>query len=56
MMRYLTGGANLTAIALFINRIARLGFNRWFVPSIEFFGGLASLTGMLAPLAGRDCW
>jgi len=83
MMQYLTGGADLTAIALFINRIAlgafftisgfhklfnrqrhavfvrelvtdrvpRLGFNQWFVPSIEFFGGLALLTGMLAPLA-----
>jgi uncharacterized membrane protein YphA (DoxX/SURF4 family) len=66
MMQYLTGGADLTAIALFINRIAlgafftisgfhklfnrqrhavfvrelvtdrvpRLGFNQWFVPSI----------------------
>jgi hypothetical protein len=73
MMQFLTGGADLTAIALFINRIAlgafsttsgfhklfnrerhavfvrelvsdrvpRLGFNQWFVPSIESFGGLA---------------
>ena len=83
MIQYLTGGADLTAIALFINRIAlgafftisgfhklfnrqrhavfvhelvtdrvpRLGFNQWFVPSIEFLGGLALITGMLAPLA-----
>jgi len=75
MMQYLTGGADLTAIALFINRIAlgafftvsgfhklfnrqrhavfvrelvtdrvsRLGFNQWFVPSIEFFGRRAIL-------------
>jgi putative oxidoreductase len=83
MIRYLTDGADLTAVALFINRIAlgafftisgfhklfnhqrheiflrelvsdrvpRVGFNQWFVPSIEFFGGLALLTGILAPLA-----
>ncbi len=82
-MRYLTSGADLTAIALLINRIAlgafftisgfhklfnrqrhavfvselladrvpRLGFNQWFVPSVEFSGGLALLTGMFAPLA-----
>jgi uncharacterized membrane protein YphA (DoxX/SURF4 family) len=83
MIKYLTDGADLTAIALFINRVAlgaffaisgfhklfnrqrheiflrelvsdrvpRVGFNQWFVPSIEFFGGLALLTGILAPLA-----
>ena len=83
MMQYLTSGADLTAIALLINRVAlgafftisgfhklfnrqrhavflrelvadrvpRLGFNQWFVPSVEFSGGLALLTGMLAPLA-----
>ena len=83
MIRYLTDGADLTEIALFINRIAlgafftisgfhklfnrqrheiflrelvsdrvpRVGFNQWFVPSIEFFGGLALLSGILAPLA-----
>lgn len=26
-------------------------FNCWFVPAIEFFGGLALLSGLLAPLA-----
>jgi uncharacterized membrane protein YphA (DoxX/SURF4 family) len=83
MMQYLTSGADLTGIALLINRIAlgafftisgfhklfnrqrhavfvseleadrvpRLGFNQWFVPGVEFSGGLALLTGMLAPLA-----
>ena len=83
MIRYLTDGADLTEIALLINRIAlgafftisgfhklfnrqrhevfvrelvsdrvpRIGFNQWFVPSIEFFGGLALLSGILAPLA-----
>jgi uncharacterized membrane protein YphA (DoxX/SURF4 family) len=83
MMQYVTSGADLTAIALLINRVAlgafftisgfhklfnrerhavflrelvadrvpRLGVNQWFVPSVEFFGGLALLTGMLAPLA-----
>ena len=83
MMQYLTSGADLTAVALLINRLAlgafftisgfhklfnrerhgvflrelvadrvpRLGVNQWFVPSVEFFGGLALLTGMLAPLA-----
>lgn len=28
-----------------------IGFNQWFVPSIEFFGGLAVLSGILAPFA-----
>ena len=83
MIKYLTDGADLTAVALFINRVAlgafftisgfhklfnrqrheiflrelvsdrvpRIGFNQWFVPSIEFFGGLALLTGILAPFA-----
>ena len=83
MVQYLTAGAGLTAIALFINRVAlgaffaisgfhklfnhqrhaifvdelvtdrvpRLRFNQWFVPAIEFFGGLALITGVLAPLA-----
>jgi len=83
MLRYLADGAGLTAIALFINRIAlgaffaisgfhklfnrerhavflrelvsdrvpRIGFNQWFVPGVEFFGGLALFTGILAPLA-----
>jgi putative oxidoreductase len=83
MIKYLTDGADLTAIALFINRVAlgaffaisgfhklfnrqrheiflrelvsdrvpRVGFNQWFVPTIEFFGGLALLSGILAPLA-----
>jgi hypothetical protein len=73
-LQFLPGGADLTAIALVINRIAlgaffttsafhklfnrerhavfvrelvsdrvpRLGFNQWFVPSIESFGGLAA--------------
>ena len=82
-MQYLTSGADLTAIALLINRIAlgaffaisgfqklfnrerhavfvselvadrvpRPGFNQWFVPGVEFSGGLALLTGALAPLA-----
>ena len=36
---------------LVTDRVPRLGFNQWFVPSIEFFGGLALLAGMLAPLA-----
>ena len=71
MMHYLTGGADLTVIALFINRIAlgafftisgfhklfnrerhavfvrelvsdrvpRLGFNQWFVPSVNSSAG-----------------
>ena len=36
---------------LVADRVPRLGFNQWFVPSVEFAGGLALLTGMLAPLA-----
>ncbi|MGB8614369.1 MAG: DoxX family membrane protein [Pseudolabrys sp.] len=36
---------------LVVDRVPRLGFNQWFVPSVEFSGGLALLTGMLAPLA-----
>lgn len=28
-----------------------IGFNQWFVPCVEFFGGLALLSGILAPLA-----
>lgn len=28
-----------------------IGFNQWFVPCVEFFGGLALITGILAPLA-----
>ena len=36
---------------LVADRVPRLGFNQWFVPSVEFSGGLALLTGMLAPLA-----
>lgn len=28
-----------------------LAFNQWFVPCVEFFGGLALLSGVLAPLA-----
>ncbi len=28
-----------------------LGFNQWFVPSVEFFGGLGVVSGVLAPLA-----
>jgi len=36
---------------LVTDRVPRLDFNQWFAPSIEFFGGLALLTGMLALLA-----
>ena len=28
-----------------------IGFNQWFVPSVEFLGGLAVLSGILAPFA-----
>jgi len=28
-----------------------LGFNQWFVPCVEFFGGLSLLFGILSPLA-----
>jgi putative oxidoreductase len=28
-----------------------LGFNQWWVPSVEFAGGLALISGILAPLA-----
>lgn len=28
-----------------------LAFNQWFVPCVEFFGGLSVLSGILAPLA-----
>lgn len=33
------------------NRIPLVRFNCWFVPLVEFFGGLALLSGLLAPLA-----
>lgn len=33
------------------DRVPRLRFNQWFVPTVEFSGGLALLAGMLAPLA-----
>lgn len=33
------------------NRIPLPSFNCWFVPFVEFFGGLALLSGVLAPLA-----
>jgi putative oxidoreductase len=32
-------------------KIPFLWFNQWWVPSIEFLGGLALLSGVLAPLA-----
>lgn len=28
-----------------------LGFNQWFVPSVEFLGGLSLLSGILSPFA-----
>ena len=36
---------------LVADHVPALGFNQWFVPGVEFSGGLALLTGMLAPLA-----
>lgn len=33
------------------HRIPLVPFNCWFVPLVEFFGGLALLSGVLAPLA-----
>jgi putative oxidoreductase len=33
------------------SRVPCLGFNQWWVPSVEFFGGLSLLSGILAPLA-----
>jgi uncharacterized membrane protein YphA (DoxX/SURF4 family) len=32
-------------------RIPFVGFNQWFVPLVEFFGGMAVMSGLLAPLA-----
>jgi uncharacterized membrane protein YphA (DoxX/SURF4 family) len=32
-------------------KIPFLEFNQWFVPLVEFFGGLAVISGILAPLA-----
>ena len=32
-------------------KIPFVGFCQWFVPLVEFFGGLAALMGILAPLA-----
>lgn len=32
-------------------RIPLIGLNQWWVPSVEFLGGLALLSGVLAPLA-----
>lgn len=36
---------------LVADRVPRPGFNQWFVPGVEFSGGLALLFGVLAPLA-----
>lgn len=33
------------------DRVPLVGFNCWFVPSVEFSGGLALVAGLLAPLA-----
>lgn len=33
------------------NNIPLVPFNCWFVPFVEFFGGLALISGVLAPLA-----
>jgi uncharacterized membrane protein YphA (DoxX/SURF4 family) len=33
------------------SHIPLLSVNQWWVPAVEFFGGLALLTGILAPLA-----
>lgn len=32
-------------------KVPAIGFNQWFVPSVEFLGGLSLLSGLLAPLA-----
>jgi putative oxidoreductase len=31
--------------------VPAIGFNQWWVPSVEFFGGLSLISGILAPLA-----
>jgi putative oxidoreductase len=65
MMDLLFNGVGWTDIALTLNRIAvgtfvdelkalgvpAVGFNQWWVPSVEFSAGAAVLIGLLAPLA-----
>ena len=34
------------------SHIPLIGFNQWWVPAVEFLGGLALISGVLAPLAG----
>src|SRR5271155_3254799 len=36
--------------------VPALGFNQWWVPSVEFAGGAAVLFGLLAPLPRLACW
>jgi putative oxidoreductase len=34
-------------------KIPAIGFNQWWVPTVEFMGGLALISGVLAPLAAQ---
>lgn len=34
-----------------VDHVPFIGFNQWFVPCVEFFGGLGLIVGLLTPLA-----